>query len=100
MPGLRPAIRMTSSASPSRSRASSVEKVSPTIGATSRCALGNRGWLGCARHEASASNSTAAALALLHILDLNPLAGDALGQRGGHEPVEIAVEHIAWAGRG
>src|SRR6185369_1632262 len=99
MPGFIPASCMTSSASPRRSRASSVENVSPTIGATGRCALGNCGSLGCARQAVSAS-AAAIADALFHILNLDSLAGHALGEGRGHEPVEVAVEHIAWAGRG
>src|SRR5215213_6390080 len=93
MPCATPASRIDSSASPSRSRASSVEKESPTIGATSRCALGNCGSAGWARQAARAS-SAATRPALLHILDLDPLAGHPLRQSGGHEPVEIAVEHV------
>src|SRR5438445_7469348 len=99
MPGFTPASSMTCSASPTRSRASSVEKASPTIGATSRCALGKRGSLGCARQAASATTAAAAAV-LLHILDLYRFSRHPLRQRGGHEPVEIAVEHVAGAGRG
>src|SRR5438874_699341 len=98
MPGFTPASCITSSASPTRSRASSVEKASPTIGATSRWALGKCGSLGCARQAVSASRAAAAA-ALLHILDLDRFAGHPLRQSGGHEPVEIAVEHVAGAGR-
>ena len=37
------------------------------------------------------------ACALLHILDLNTLAGDALRQGRGHEAVEVAVEHVVGA---
>src|SRR5437763_16228285 len=99
MPGVTPASCITSSASPTRSRAPSVEKASPTIGATSRCAAGKRGSLGCARQAASA-RTAAAAVVLLHILDLYRFSRHPLRQRGGHEPVEIAVEHISGAGRG
>src|SRR5256885_14748644 len=102
MPGLIPVSCITSSASPSRSRASSVEKESPTIGATSRCAVGKRGSLGCARQAASARtqrDTATARIALFHILDLDRLAGQALRQRGGDEAVEVAVEHVARAGR-
>src|SRR6185369_17803884 len=98
MPGLMPASPITSSASPKRSRASSVEKESPTIGATGRWALGNCGSDGVARHAVRAS-AAARAAALLHILDLDRLAGHALRQRRGHEPVEIAVQHVAWGRR-
>src|SRR6185369_11111127 len=91
MPGLMPASSITCSASPKRSRASSVEKESPTIGATGRCACGNCGSPGCARQAVSASARKAA---LFHILDLDGLASDALRQGRGHESVEIAVEHI------
>src|SRR3954469_17521370 len=98
MPALTPASCMTSSASPARSRASSVEKVPPTMGATSRWAVGNRGSDGCARQAASARTAAAAA-ALLHILDLYGFAGHPLRQRRSHEAVEIAVEHVAGAGR-
>src|SRR5438105_4981434 len=98
MPGFTPASAMTCSASPTRSRASSVENAPPTIGATSRCALGKCGCDGWARQPASARTAAAAA-ALLHILNLDRFAGHALRQSGGHEPVEIAVEHVAWAGR-
>src|SRR5438477_4665477 len=101
MPGFTPASSITSSASPSRSRASSVEKVPPTIGATSRLALGKCGSLGCARQAASARTRTAAAAAaLFDILDLDCFAGHPLRQRRGHEPVEVAVEDVAGAGRG
>ena len=34
---------------------------------------------------------------LLHILNLDDLAGDALRQSGSHEAVEIAVEHVTRA---
>src|SRR5436190_21331262 len=105
MPGLTPASAVTSSASPSRSRASSVEKASPTIGETSRCAAGKRGSLGCARHEEVNSNARRSPplrrgrAKLLNILDLDGLAGDALRQRRGHEPVEVAVKHVGRRGR-
>src|SRR3954468_21311212 len=99
MPGFTPASSITSSASPIRSRASSVENVPPTIGAISRCALGKCGSLGCARQAATARAATAAAV-LLHILNLDRLSGRSLRQRGGHEPVEVAVKDIGRAGRG
>src|SRR5687767_15808071 len=103
MPGATPAKAITASASPRRSRASSVEKLSPMIGATSRFAAGNsdlpagsarqaarmvtiaknavrsersRGTcLDFARHERSLFIAP-----LLDILDFNLLAGDPLGQ--------------------
>src|SRR6476646_4954151 len=101
MPGLMPASSITSSASPRRSRASSVEKVPPTIGATSRWAAGNLGSVGCARHEAIASASIAAMMAVLFdSFDHDGFARDALRQGGGHEAVEIAVEDVAGRGRG
>src|SRR4051812_37229121 len=90
---------MTSSASPSRSRASSVEKASSTIGATSRWAFGKAGCAGSDRHEAS-TKTAAATAALFHILDLDGFARDALRQCGRHEPVEIAVEDVTRRGRG
>src|SRR5207237_3834047 len=96
--GFTPASCITCSASPTRSRASSVENALPTIGATSRWALGKCGSLGCARQAVSAS-SAAAATGLLHILDLDRFPGHPLRQSRGHEPVEIAVEHVAGAGR-
>src|SRR3982750_2667164 len=99
MPRLTPASCITASASPMRSRASSVEKVLPTIGATGRWALGKCGSLGCARHEAIAVKAQSAAPHLLHIFDLDRLAGHALRQSRGHEAVEIAVEHVAWSRR-
>src|SRR4051794_19331689 len=99
MPDLIPASSITSSASPTRSRASSVEKASPTIGATSRCALGKCGSLGCARQAASVRNAAAAA-ALVHILDHNGFASHPLRQRRGHKSVEIAIEDVAGTGRG
>src|SRR4029079_7915171 len=94
MPGLTPASAMTCSASPTRSRASSVEKVSLTVGATSRCAAGNCGSLGCARQPAT-SMSAAAAAALFHILDLDGFAGHPLRQGRGHETIEIAIQDVA-----
>src|SRR6476661_1156506 len=100
IPGLTPANCITSSASPARSRASSVEKVVPTIGATSRCAVGKRGSDGCARQPARKSNTAAVLAALFDILDLDCLAGHALRQGCRHEAVKVAVEHVARAGRG
>src|SRR5205085_12160005 len=97
MPGLTPASCITCSASPTRSRASSVEKVSLRVGATSRWAAGNCGSLGCAR-QAERRTTDAAATPLLHILDLDFLSSDPLRQRGGHETVEVAIRHVA--GRG
>src|SRR5688572_13372637 len=94
MPGLTAASSITCSASPSRSRASSVEKLSPMIGATSRCGLGNGPCSGACRHAQTIAASANSHGDLLHILDLDPLAGDALRQSGGHEPVEVAVEHV------
>src|SRR6476646_3188046 len=99
MPGLMPASSITSSASPRRSRASSVEKVPPPIGATSRWAAGKCGSDGCARQAARASAATNEN-SLFDILDLNRLAGHALRQGSGHETVEVTVENIARAGRG
>src|SRR5690242_17861418 len=100
MPCLTPASFMTSSASPSRSRASSVEYAPLTVGATSRCALGNRGSVGWALQAVSARTAAAAAdPSLLDILDLDRLARHPLGQRRRHEPVEIAIEHVSWRGR-
>src|SRR6185503_19909967 len=99
MPGFTPASCITCSASPTRSRASSVEKLSPTIGATSRSALGKCGSLGYARQAARRENAATSAAALFHILDLDRFAGDTLRQGRGHEPVEIAVEHVARRGR-
>src|SRR5690242_9435464 len=90
---------MTSSASPRRSRESSVEKVSPTIGAAERCALGNCGSEGWARQEASEATAMSASI-LVDILDLDRLARHALRQGRGHEPVEVAVKHIARRRRG
>src|SRR3990170_3373827 len=127
MPGLTPARRMTSSASPTRSRASSVEKLSPTIGERSRWAAGNGDLEASCRHPARATTANRAmsgpelpprqfrmpmngsrlsprqprmSFILFDILDLDPLAGDALRQSRGHEPVEIAVEHVERRGRG
>src|SRR3954462_5782139 len=101
MPGFTAASSITSSASPSRSRASSVEKVSPTIGATSRFARGNCGSDGCAWHPASAAALTTATQAnLFNVFDLDGLAGDPLREGGGHEAVKVAIEHVARAGRG
>src|SRR5690242_8005448 len=89
---------MTSSASPSRSRASSVENAPPTVGATSRWALGNRGSVGCALQAVSARTAAAAAPSLVDILYLDRLARHPLRQRRRHEAVEIAIEHIARRG--
>src|SRR6476469_10688693 len=101
MPRLTPARRMTSSASPSRSRASSVEKVLLTVGATARLAFGNCGSLGLARQPGSDRTNTAArAAVLVHILDLDGFARHPLRQGRRHEAVEVAVERIARAGRG
>src|SRR5438270_10253131 len=97
MPGLIPASAITCSASPRRSRASSVEKVSLTVGATSRWAAGNCGSLGCARQPARSRQ--AAAAVLLHTLDLDGFAGYPLRQRRGHEAVEIAVQYVTGRGR-
>src|SRR5438132_10047332 len=99
MPRFTPASSMTCSASPARSRASSVEKESPTIGATSRCALGKCGSLGCARQAPSARIAAAAAADLLHILDLDRFARHPLREGCGHEAIEVAIEHIAGARR-
>src|SRR4051794_12116470 len=99
MPGFTAASSITSSASPMRSRASSVENVPPTIGAMSRCALGKCGSLGCARQAATARTAAAAAV-LFHILNLDRFAGHSLRERGSHEPVEVAVKDIGRAGRG
>src|ERR1041385_114366 len=99
MPGFTPASSITSSASPTRSRASSVEKLSPTIGATSRWAEGKCGSVGWARAAGSAT-SAASAPVLFHILDLDLFARDPLRQGRGHEAVEITVEHVAWRRRG
>src|SRR5690348_5032289 len=93
MPVRTPASCMTCSASPNRSRASSVENVSLTMGATVRWALGKRLSPGCALQESS--RSAASAAALFHILDLDRFAGHALRQSRGHEPVEIPVEDVA-----
>src|SRR5215203_2195216 len=98
MPGLMPAKAITASASPTRSRASSVEKLSPTIGATSRPAAGKSD-LAAGCWQAS-SASAAKAGNLLHILDLYAFAGDPLRQGRGHEPVEVAVEHVRRRWRG
>src|SRR4029453_528880 len=102
MPGLMPAKAMTSSASPRRSRASSVEKMSETIGATGRSASGKVGPCGSARHDAStASRSRTGTVAartgntLVDVLDIDLLARHPLRQGGGHEAVEVAVEHVA-----
>src|SRR5215218_7067213 len=95
IPGATPASFSTCSASPSRSRASSVEKASLTIGATSRSALGKRGSSGAWRQAPSAVSRRKAQKRLFDILDLDALAGDALRQSRGHEPVQVAVEHIA-----
>src|SRR5215217_7664079 len=98
MPGRMSAKAITASDSPTRSRASSVEKLSPTIGATSRPAAGKSDLgAGCSQPN---SASDAKAANLLHILDLDPFAGDALRQGRGHEPVEVAVEHVRWRWRG
>src|SRR4051812_32267521 len=100
MPGFTPASRMTSSASPRRSRASSVEKTSLTVGATGRLAFGKCGSLGFARQPPSDRRMRAAsAAALVDILDLDGLASDALGQCRGHEAVEVAIEHVRRRGR-
>src|SRR5258708_4546604 len=98
MPGVTPASSITSSASPARSRASSVEKAPLTVGATSRCAEGKCGSDGWARQAAS-NRTAAAAAALLHILDLDRFASHPLRQRRGHEAVEVAVEDVARARR-
>src|SRR5687768_12793410 len=97
MPGLMPAKAITASASPSRSRASSVEKLSPTIGATSRLAAGKSD-LGAACSHA-ASRPAARTASLVDILDLDSLPGHSLGQGRGHEAVEFAVEHVRWRRR-
>src|SRR5687767_2452442 len=98
MPGLTPANCITCSASPTRSRVSSVEKLSPTMGATGRRTCGKSGGTGSERQEAS-SNSAASAAALFDILDFHALAGHALRQGGGHEPVEVAIKDVSGAGR-
>src|SRR4029078_2387355 len=84
--------------SPRRSRASSVEKASLTIGATSRWALGNCGCRGCSRQESS--RKAARAAALFHILAFDRLPRHALRQGRGHEAIEIAIEDVAGRGRG
>src|SRR5689334_12487917 len=99
MPGFSWASSITSSASPTRSRASSVENASLTIGAMSRCAEGKRGCVGCARHAARPT-IRASATALFDILNLDGFAGNALGKSRGHEAVEVAVEHVVRRGRG
>src|SRR4029079_7274814 len=98
LPGLTPAKAMTDSASPVRSRASSVEKLSPTMGATSRPAGGNSVLASCCLQPSSAKAAKTASL--VDIFNFNALAGDALGHSRSHEPVEVAVEHIRWSGRG
>src|SRR5690606_33473566 len=106
MPGTTPAKAITASASPTRSRASSVEKLSPTIGATSRPAAGNSDCgAGSARQAARMSSESRGAealatICLVHILNFDLLASDALRQGGGHEPVEVAVEDIGRRRRG
>src|SRR5687767_12302885 len=105
MPALIPAKAITSSASPSRSRASSVEKRSDTIGATGRSASGKRGACGSARHAASSTANSistgraARACILVDVLDIDLLARHALRQGGGHEAVEVAVENVTRRGR-
>src|SRR5690349_12983895 len=99
MPGAIPASRITSSASPTRSRASSVEKLSETIGATGRCALGKGDASGSARQAATVI-SKRATVALIDILNFHFLAGHALRQSRGHEAVEIAVQHVRRRSRG
>src|SRR5579872_2287083 len=124
MPFFTPASCITCSASPARSRASSVEKVPPTIGATSRWALGKCGWRGCSRQvKSKAAQSVITALArnsregcrrfararsaskwrnvsiLLDILDLDRLAGHSLRQGCGHESIEVAVERVTGRSR-
>ena len=76
MPGVTPAKAITASASPSRSRASSVEKLSLTIGALARCDLGKVD-CGSARSQA-ASAKAMRAIALIDILDLDLFAADPL----------------------
>src|SRR5260221_9862693 len=98
MPGLTPAICITCSASPTRSRASSVEKVSLTVGATSRWGAGNCGSLGWARQAARTRHVAAAAL--FHILDLDGFTGHPLRQGRGHEAIEVAIQHVAGRRRG
>src|SRR5436190_84243 len=110
MPAVTSASRTTSSASPSRSRASSVEKDSSTIGATSRPASGNTWRCGSARQPASPSSNAPVsaaelpvsqpcpALILVDILDVHLLAGDPLREGRCHEPVEVSVQHVAWRG--
>src|SRR5688572_21109938 len=97
MPGLTPASATTRLNSPWRSRASSVEKESPTIGATGRCALGKLFSLAGCRHDASASK--ARMTSLVDILDLDLFARHALRQGRRHEAVEVAVEHVSGRGR-
>ena len=101
MPGLTSAKAITASASPSRSRASSVEKLSQTIGATGAVGLGEarRLRLGAAGGESSSETrqTTAARAHLIDILDLDRFAGHPLRQGRGHEAVEIAVEHVGGA---
>jgi hypothetical protein len=92
---------ITSSASPSRSRASSVEKLSPTIGATSRCGSGKRGAAARRRRrrQQRAKQQQEQALASPYSTSSTStfLAGHALRQGRGHEAVEVAVEHVAGA---
>src|SRR5262245_26828748 len=94
MPGATSARRMTASASPVRSRTSSVETLSLTIGATARPAFGNSLVRGSA-WQAATNKISRAADALLDILDFHLFASDALRQGGGHELVEIAVEYVS-----
>ena len=53
---------------------------------------------GCARQAASSAQAAAQRrAALLHIFDLDRLASDPLRQSGGHESIEIAIEHVGRA---
>src|SRR6478609_6406517 len=98
MPGAMPAKAMTASASPTRSRASSVEKLSPTIGATARPAGGNSLFASCCLQPSKAKAARTASL--VDIFNFDALARDALGQSGGHEAIEVAVQHIRRRRRG
>src|SRR5512139_708292 len=99
MPGVTSARRMTSSASPVRSRTSSVEKLSLTIGATARPTFGNSSGF-CSARQAAAARIKRTTDALLNILDFHLFAGNALRQRCRHELVQVAVKNVGWGGRG
>src|SRR5690349_20800606 len=107
MPGWTCAAATTASNSPTRSRTSSVEKASDTIGATSRPEGGKLSAASpSARQAASASarqqNASVppARRILVDVFHVDLLARHPLARSSGHEAVEIAVEHVARRRRG